>query len=252
LLQEEIMRIYLGLAAAALLAAAPARADERADALAVIDKAVEAHGGEKALTKAQAVVRRATGLMAILDKDVPFADELTAQLPDRFRLDLEAGQGGQKVRVLLVFNGAKGWQSTGGAVSELAPERLKELREDGYARWLTTLVPLKQEGIVLAPLPEVKVNDRPAVGVKASRKGFNDVKLYFDRETHLLVRTERRVGEGGVPLVREEIYGGHRAFDGVKMPTSVVQYDVGKKVLEITTASYRFPERIDESRFNRP
>jgi hypothetical protein len=248
------MRNSFGLALAVGLAAlSTTRADDRTEALAVLDQAIKARGGEAALAKAATMVRKAAGQMSVLGKDVPFADELTGQFPDRYRLEVDAAPpGAARFRLLVVLNGDKAWQSTGGAAGEQTAERVKELREEGYVQWLLTLVPLKKDDFGLSPLPEVKVNGQPAVGVKVTRKGHSDVKLYFDKDSHLLVRTERRASVAGTPVEKEEVYSAYKEFDGVKMPTKLVLYDGGKKFVEITSATYRFPSRLDDSTFNRP
>jgi len=248
------MRTRLGLPLALLLAAAvPLRADDRAAALAVVEEAIKAHGGAEALAKTQTVVRKLAGQMTVAGKDVLFAEEYTAQLPDRWRVEAELRPGDQKLRILIVVNGDKGWQSTGGPVTEMTPERLKEVREDGYARWLSTLLPLKKDSsFELALLPEQKVNDEPAVGVKVSRKGHGDVALYFDKKTRLLVKVARQVEEAGQSLAGDAVYSGYKDFDGVKLPTRVVQSLDGKKKVEITEAAYKFPRKIDEATFAKP
>jgi len=239
--------------AAALALAPPGRADERSQALTVVEAAIQAHGGAEALARTQTVVRQSAGQMTVAGQDVVFACEYTARLPQRWRRHEVLRVGDQALHVLVVVNGDRGWQSSGGAVTTIAPERLKELREDAYAQWLTTLLPLKKESsLQLVPLPETKVNGEPAVGVKVSSKDHADVKLYFDRKTGLLVKMERQTMEAGLPVAREEIYEGYKEFDGVKLPTRVVQAVGGKKVLEITEASYRFPERIEEATFAKP
>src|SRR5947209_1223250 len=80
--------------------------------------------------------------------------------PGRLRLTLDVGTGADRSRVVLVAAGDKGWQSTGGMVAELGPERLAELREEAYVVWLTTLTPLRQEGFELTSLPEARVGGR--------------------------------------------------------------------------------------------
>ncbi len=236
-----------------LTAAAPLRADDRDAALAVVSDAIKAHGGEEALAKLQTVVRKSAGQMTVAGKDVPFAEEHTAQLPARWRRDTEMRAGMQKLRVLLVVNGDKGWQSAGGAVLEVGAERLHELREDGYAQWLTTLLPLKKDSALqLAPLAEIKVNGEPALGVKVSSKGRPDVKLFFDKKSHLLVKTERQAAEGGETVAREETFSGYKEFDGLKLPTKIVQTVGGKKFSDTTEAAYKFPAKAEEGTFTKP
>jgi hypothetical protein len=255
--KEADMRANPGWVLAAVLpaaAVAPLWADERAAAVAVIESAIKAHGGEEALAKSQTFVRKAAGQLTLSGAvEVAFAEELTAQPPQRWRREVGLRSADQKLRVLVVVNGDKGWESTGGAVAPLTAERLKELREDGYALWLTTLLPLKKDSsLQLAPLPEEKVNGEPALGVKVSSKGHADIKLYFDKKSGLLVKRERPVTEAGESVTEEETYLAHKDFDGVKMPTKVVGTVAGKKRGEITEASYRFPAKIDEATFAKP
>jgi hypothetical protein len=236
-----------------LAAAAPLRADDRAAALALVEEAIKAHGGADALAKTQTVVRKLAGRMTVSDKEILFADESTAQLPERWRVEADLRAGDQKLHTLLVVNGDKGWQSTGGAVTELTAERLKELREDGYARWLTTLLPLRKDpAFELTPLPEAKVNDEPALGVKVSRKGHADVSLYFDKKSRLLVKLARQVEQAGHSSAGETVYSGYKEFDGVKLPTKIVQTRDGKKLVEITEAGYKFPAKVEDTTFAKP
>ena len=130
---------------------------------------------------------------------------------------------------------------------------LKELREENYAHWLTTLLPLKKEtSLKLTPLPETKVNGKPAVGVKVSAEGRPDVSLYFDKKSHLLVKSERKTMEAGESILKEDIYSTYKEFDGVRLPTKIERWSGGKKISEITTAGYHFPRKLDESTFAKP
>jgi len=246
------MRITIILAVAVLTAGAPVRADDDSTARAVVADAIKAHGGEEALAHLRTIVRKSAGKLTVAGKDVTFAEEETAQLPQRWRRETEALAGAQRLRVLLVVNGDKGWHSSGGAVTELGPERLKELRDESYAHWLSTLLPLKEPSFRLTQLPEAKVNGEPAVGVKVSAENRPDISLYFDKKTHFLVKLERRAEEGGESVLREETYSAYKEFDGVRLPAKIVRSAGGKKVSEVTTATYTFPRKVDEATFAKP
>src|SRR5713226_2258894 len=139
------MRRLIVLLFTMLIAARDARPDDASQAQAIVDRAVRAHGGPERLAKTQLMIRKATGVMSLFGQEVPFSDELVLQLPDRWRLKLEAGPAGQKAQFLLVVNGKQGWQSDGTGVAEVDKQRLSELREEAYLLWLTTLLPLKKE-----------------------------------------------------------------------------------------------------------
>jgi hypothetical protein len=230
----------------------PVRADDRDKALEILDGAIRAHGGTAALEKAARFVRTASGVTSSFGRDVPFTDELVTSLPDRMRLTIVSG-GMQKARVVQVLNNDKGWVFSGGMVSEMGKDRLAEMREEVYLLWLTTLAPLKRDTqLTLTPLPEEKPEGRPLVGVKVAAKGHADVKLYFDRETSLLVKAARKASEGGTAFEQEYRFGEHKEFEGVRLPTRVTEIRNGKGSTDLGGVMYKFPRTIEASTFDRP
>jgi photosynthetic reaction center cytochrome c subunit len=241
------------LALAVVLPAGRLEAADRDAALATIDAAVKAQGGADALAKAQSVIRTATGVTSAGDKEAPFTDEFVTALPDRFRLTLDIGAGAQKARIILVVNGDKGWQSTGGMVAEIGKTRLEELREEAYANWVATLTPLqKDKDFDLTPLPEEKLNGQAVLGVKVAHKGHADVTLYFDKGSGLLIRLVRQAKEAGAAFEQQFVYADYKEFDGVKLPTKQTESRGGKKFTELSGIAYKFPKVLDESAFSKP
>jgi len=237
----------LGLAGAMLLGlVASARAGERETAL--IDQAIKAHGGAAALTKAQTVVRTGSGTLFV-GAEAAFTDEATFALPGRAKLILKSDAFGQ---VIIVLNGDRGWRSAGGMVNEVPKEGLDEIREEAYVDWLTTLVPLRKDGFDLAPAADKTVDGKPAAGVKVASKGHGDVRLYFDKASGLLVQIERQSKEAGIAATKEYVFGGHKDFDGVKLPTKRTELLNGKKFVELTATSYKFPSKLDDATFGKP
>src|SRR5262249_54827796 len=149
--------------------------------------AIKAHGGRDALSRMAQMVRKDTGVIIIAGKEVPISDELVLALPDRLRLTVEIGPDARRPRVINVLNGDKGWRDSGAKTTDLDQEQLSPLREDAQILWVASLVPLlKDNAYELAPVPEEKVNNQPAAGVKVTRKGFPDLKLYFDKKSSML------------------------------------------------------------------
>jgi hypothetical protein len=235
--------------AATLLPPARGVAGDRETALALIDRAVTAHGGEAALSRSRIQSRTGSGVLTQAGGDVPFTDDTLLALPDRMRIAVDLNK---RLQLTMVVNGDRGWQSTGGMVTELSKERLDELKEEGYVQWLTTLVPVKGEGFTLTPLPEVKVGDKPALPVRVARKGHSDVTLFFDKDNSLLVQIQRRTKEAGLTLDKTYQYSDHKSFDGVKLPTKQVELLNGRKFTELTSATYRILPRADDAAFGKP
>jgi hypothetical protein len=250
------MRTLFSLSAVlTLLLAAGERswANDRELALAVIERGIKAHGGEEALGQIHIASRVAGGFLPAAGENVPFADEFLIQLPDRVRLQVVYGSGQSKSRMLVVVNGDKGWQSTGGAVTDMPKERLAEILEEVYVFWITTLVPLKTDNqFGLAPLAEVKVSGRPARGVKVTRKDRPDLRLWFDNETGLLVKIERKAHVAGKLAEKEYSLSDHKEFDGVLLATRRVETVNGKKSFDLTVTSYKILKQVDETLFAKP
>ena len=206
-------------------------------------RAVTAHGrgGCSAATGA--------GTVTLFDKDIPITSEQTVSLPDRSRLSIDIDK---KAHVVAVLNGDKGWQSEGGPAVEMAGLRVKELIEEAYVMWLATVAPLKKPGFDLKPLPETKVNGKAAVGVLVSSKGHADAKLYFDKDTHLLVKIDREALQNGEKVQKEYLYGDYKDVDGVKLPTKLTENVNGKKFTEITGATYKLLKSVDDATFGKP
>ena len=78
------------------------------------------------------------------------------------------------------------------------------------------------------------------------------MKLYFDKGTHLLVKVERVSEEAGVKLDKEYLLSDPKEFDGVKLPTRLVETLGGKKASESTFTSYKFPSKPDDAAFAKP
>jgi len=64
--------------------------------------------------------------------------------------------------------------------------------EKTYLVWAWTLVPLTLKDSKLTLLPEIKVDDKPAVGLRLSRPEKPDISLYFDKESGQLARIDWR------------------------------------------------------------
>ncbi len=235
-----------------LVAAAELSAADAGTAKAVIDAAIKAHGGPERLAKTELMARQAKGI-ASFGQDLPFTDEWVLQLPERWRWTFNIGPSGQQGRLLLVVNGDKGWQSSNGTTADISKERLEELREEAYVMWLSTLLPfMKENRFTLAPVADVEVDGRPAVGVKVTHPGRPEVRLYFDKQSGLLVKIARRAREANLAVEKEYLYRAHKGFEGIQLPTKYAELAAGKKLIEAIEISYQFPRSVDDKAFARP
>jgi hypothetical protein len=240
--------------ALALLAAGAVRADEQAEAKALIDKAIKAAGGKAPLDKAKAVVVKGKGKVEV-GKEVPFTLEVSVQGFDQGRMDLVGDVDGVQHKVLLVINGAKGWVNAKDRVEDVPAELLAALKADARAlRLAQMLVPLGDKAITLSPLGEVKINDQPAVGVKVVQKGQTDFNLYFDKKTGLPVKCELQVkdGGGGQEVAHEFFFADYKEAGGVKHFTKITFHRDGKKMIEAELSEVTPEDKLDDSLFAKP
>jgi hypothetical protein len=248
---EDLMRAVLTLAlffTGWLLLPPTVAAGEREEALAVIDKAIKTHGGEAALSRAQNVVRKGTGLIYDGTQKVPFNDLLMMSLPGKMRWALELDG---RFPVVNVISEKQGWRQAGGAVAELGNDALREMRDELYVWYLTTLIPLKQDGVELAPLPEIKIDGKPAFGVRVSSKGHPTAALFFDKSSGQLVKLTRTARMGGLMVDKETLYTAYKDFDGVRLCTQYLESVNGRKNNELKSATYEL-RKLDDNLFTRP
>jgi hypothetical protein len=245
------MRSYLFLAVLVTLGASAAGvAQEPRD---IVEKAIKAHGGTAALSKLKAMREKMRGKFHQGGKSFDFTSDTLIQLPNRFRTSLQADVSGRKLDLVQILGGDEGWLLDDGRVTPVEEKMLENWKELIHAVNASSFVPvLGDKGFELVALPEIKIENKPAVGVRVVRKERRDVKLYFDKETSLLVKREFQAWEGGKEGTREEFYSDYKDVQGVKRPMKVVIVQHGQKYMDATVTSVEFLDRIDPREFAKP
>jgi hypothetical protein len=232
--------------------AAPAWADDNT-ARDILDKAVKAHGGAERLLKFPGARVKGKGKLAMFG-GAAFSQEASAQMPNKFKEVVNLEIMGQKVTVTTGFDGTKGWVQANGMNIPVDDKLLAELKEAAYMMAFNRLTGLTDKSYQLAPLGEIKVNDRPALGVRISSKGHRDVNLYFDKENGLLVKNEHRVLDqmAQQEVTEERILSEYKDHDGLKMPGKVVITRDSKPYLDMEITEVKLVDKIDDSEFAAP
>jgi hypothetical protein len=176
------------------------------------------------------------------------------QMPDRYKSTSTVSLGGQKVTQTQAIVGDKGWTQVGSAAQDMPKDALAEMKEQKYAEDLDRLGFLKDASVELSFLGEAKVDSRPAVVVLVKSKGHRDVKLYFDKETGLLVKREHRVIDPAVgkEVVQEVVFGDYKETDGLKHYRTISAYRGGKKFIDAKVVEIEFFKTLDEKVFVKP
>jgi outer membrane lipoprotein-sorting protein len=243
-------------AALALMTANVVVADEQADMKALIERAIKAQGGEEKITKFKAETFKGKGKFYGNGEGADYTGEWAVQIPDKIRVQIDAEAGNMKFTFIRVVNGDKVWQKFADMTMEVTDkDQLAEAKEESYARWAGTLVPLMGKGFQLASLGEIKVDGKPAVGVRVSHKGHRDINLFFDKDKGLLVRSENIVKDpmaGDKEMTQETLFSNYKEINGVLHPMKVVINRDGKKYVDAEITEMELKESLDDSVFGKP
>jgi hypothetical protein len=240
-----------GFLTAGLLLASPSMTQADDVAKDIIEAAFKAHGGADNLAKLKTRREKAKLSLEADGKTFTFTSDSLIQLPCQERKTTRR----QATTFIHVINGDRCWSNIAGRTREASAEQLKFRKEGLHGDYVVTLAPLaKEKGFTLSPLGEIKVDDRPALGVKVSAKDRLDQDLYFDKETGLLVKRQFRIQD---PVTMQErdlefLYTDYKETEGLKWPRKILQYSDGKKVSELEITELSFRDKFDDAEFAKP
>jgi hypothetical protein len=160
--------------------------------------------------------------------------------------------GGKKVTRTQVYADGKGWlQEAGRPARPLTADEALDWQETLAVGWGFEVAPLADDPVAkLTSAGRGEVAGRPAVGVRVVRVGWPDMTLWFDAQTHRLVRKDDR--DPSSSAARETLYSEYTERDGVRRPTRIEIRVAGKKTAEGVIADHRHSERLDPALLTRP
>jgi hypothetical protein len=249
-------RIQLGmLSIALLLVAAPVRAGDD-DPKRILVKAIKAHGGEEFLTKHPAGQSKSSGKLTLPSVgEVDYTQETAYMLPDKFKEELELDVAGQKVKVVTLVNGDKMSVTANGTDAPVDAAAKGALEHARYMMKVARMTALIQEkGFDLSLTGEIKVEDKPAIGVRVSAKGQKDITLYFDKTTGLLAKLEHRAAQAGTgnEVTEERIVVEYKKNEaGIPLPKKLLIKHDGKDFLVADVVEAKMLEKLDDSYFSK-
>jgi outer membrane lipoprotein-sorting protein len=252
---------WCGLCVVGLLfaGAASVRADDQADGVKLVDAAIKASGGEQKLKKLETLSLKGNGKVMEGNNEAEMTIDASAKSHDRWRLQLDVTMNGRTKSILIVINGDMGWAKHEDKVEDAPAPVLKVIKQEFRAlRMAQMLTPLKDKGVKLSLLGEVKINDRAALGLKAVQENQPDVDIYFDKETHLPVKCELRIKEpkgdqeGDKEITTTWLFSEVKAHDGVKHPMKIVLNVEDKKMMELELKEVKPGAKLEDNAFDKP
>jgi hypothetical protein len=231
----------------------PARGDDKG-AIAIVDRAIEALGGQARLSQARAIAWKARGKSFDDGNESAFTNETTVQDLTHFRMEWEDEIGGNLVKGVTVVNGDKGWRQYGGDLRELDGNRLANHKRNIYLLVVPVmLVPLKAGAFLMEPAGEESVDGKPAAGIKVVGPDGKEFLLYCDQQSGLPVKLVARVpGFQGQEVTQETFFRDYKDFDGIKKATRLERRRDGEKILEQEITEFTVLEQVRPETFAEP
>jgi hypothetical protein len=249
------MRPTVIFAVAVLLFLQPAgRSQTDDEARTIIGKAIKAMGLDKEPADSKGYRTKAKGTVEVNGMSLPFSQTTTIRLPDQFKDAMELDVNNMKLLVNTVFDGKKGWVEVSGQIINLDDKVTAELKDIGRLIKIGRLKVLLDKKYELAVIGEVKVDEKPAVGIRVSSKGTKDITLFFEKSTSLLVKVDRQAIDAmsGQEVQEERIIHSYQDKDRGKMPHMISVLRDGKKYVDAEVLELTPLDDVDPSEFDMP
>jgi RNA polymerase sigma factor (sigma-70 family) len=221
----------------------------------LIDKAVKAHGGQAKVARWRTTRLKMEGKLVAQDQEQPLTLLETWRLPGEYRSETTVERRGVTTTSIGVLGKDKGWLAlTTGQTVDLDKEGTEILRDSAVTQGLGLLALLSDEGNQLASSGEAPVNGREAVGVLVKSSVRRDLRLYFDKDSGLLlseVHSSKLPGEDKRTL-QQVYFSDYQEKDGVKYPRRIVLYGDGVMTIDAKVTDLEFPAKVDDKLFAKP
>jgi hypothetical protein len=238
------------------LGALAGSAEENKVARQLLDRAIDALGGLELLQKEKAITGTSEGTVHINNKANKVRNEWSVQGLDQLKWSSEVTIDDKSLSVVLVMNAKKAWIRVAGASEAAEPgaEQVALFRPAiAGLRLAESPHLLRDRAYQLSPLGELKVGDRPAVGIKVCRKGMPDLDLYFDKVTHLPVQAQMRLQEQpGREVTWTAQMGDYVKQDGRQRFTRLTIQRDDQVVIEMKRSNIKSSTGLDASTFEKP
>ncbi len=244
------MRWFLGAALAAAFLFVPARADDN-DAKSILDKAINALGGEEKLGKANAFSYKSKGTVNFNGNDNDFNADVTIKGLDHFRREF----GNDQFNGIVVLADTKGWRKFGDNSSELDENGITNEKRNVYLQVIPiTLVALKGKGFKFESAAEGKVGDKPAAALKVTGPDNKEFTLYFDKESGLPVKmiAPQVVGFQGQEYTQETTFAEYKELGGIKKATKIEVKRDGEPFQTMEVTEFKVLDKVDPETFTEP
>src|SRR6266852_8487408 len=176
----------------------------------IVEQYVKAAGGGRTLARIQTLTLEGT---FTTDDGKSGTYTLDTKLPNRYYSELLVGEK----NLIEAYNGKSAWHQnlTGELGTLVGPEGMQ--LEAAAQYYNSRLLNLKKNKITLALVGHAQVRGKDALQLEATTVTGVKRQVFFDAETHLIVKEAATVGG----IDEEILYDDYRTVDGVKLPHKI-------------------------------
>jgi hypothetical protein len=246
-------RLLLPALALGLLVGVAGRSAAQDDAKEIIRKAIAAHGGAEKLDKFKGTRSASKGSISVMGMDLEFTADMVSQYPDKQKTTIKLEVMGNAATIVQQVNGDKMSLTVNGMATEIQAAQKDSLKQSMALQKVMILTPLlSDKAYELKAIPGVKVGDKDTVGVEIKAKDLKECKVYFDKDTNLIVRVDHKgLDPTGMNEVNQQVtLSDYKDVQGVKKPMKTVMTHDGQKFMESTTTKVELSEKVDEKEFS--
>jgi hypothetical protein len=220
---------------------------------AILDKAIKAHGGKETLEKFPCVRLK---MRVILPGHSPTPKEWDwlFAAPDRLKEVRESYYMNRRRDSVWIVDAGEVFKLQDGIRPQPVSAKLAEaFQDDAHLMQVLRLVPLKDKQFELTKTADIKVEGKPALGLRVHTKGQHDLTLFFDAETGLLVKIQRRVMDTSTLKVvaEERIYQKYQKQDGIPFASAISVTHDGLRDVQIEIIEAKFMQKVEDAEFRR-
>jgi len=229
----------------------------------IVDKAIDFHGGLKALGRDLALVRNEESEMILEGEKISLQCEWQYQPPDKRAFQAVAKIGSLRLHILQALVGDKGWVKIGPALAvDLSPAQVAGLswEHSNHVRNVQLLAWVDRDFDMNAPSP-ISIDKRDAWQITfTAKKNKKKVTVFFDKTSGQVIGDE---AEQVLPITRANdttekvakyrvLFKTFTDVDGMKMPETGSVVRDGTPVLEVRKSRVRIVDAIDPKLFVKP
>ncbi len=208
----------------------------------VLSKYVAALGGADALGKVKSRSIKAT---RAVNHAAPVAEEVYEKSPNKLLVVTAFPQAS----VTIGYNGVEGWTLGGHGETSVHEDELEQFKRDAEFMFEPTKLKEIYREMTVAGID--KINDKEVYVVRATVQTGGRERLYFDKQSGLLVR---RLSVSATPIGAFPFqidYSDYKAVDGVQLSYTMIWSIPGRSWTRKTT-EVKQNTAIDDSKFNQP